>query len=339
MAKPKLLRFEPLFGLSLPGGAGRSGPKVRGGERFQTEQAVLGRIARNVGGHAQVMVKVTSWGSTSSRARSHLDYITRNGRCPAEDEKGERLDDANTVRYALRGWFLEKDPKPHARKTLHMVLSMPDGTDPQKVLEGARRFAREEFLGRQYFMVLHSADTDPRHGHPKHPHVHLQVKSLNDAGQRLRVGPGDLWRYRQVFAEKMREQGVKANASSAIERGEVVKRPRSRAAYERQRTQANGQLAGLLGREVDLSLPDGDVGRLLRMAREDYQLVIAKLSRSQRIEDLEFAKAAMVWVERFPVLAVHQARLQQHAQRLREFLSDEDQQATRASKGNDARSR
>lgn len=336
MPKPKAgpfkaLAFEPLVGVSLPGGRGK-GPHAGKGGRFYTEKAILGRIARNVGGHTQVMVKVTSWGHSASRARGHLDYITRNGRVPAENEQGQAFDEAGTVRDALRGWFLEHDPKPYARKTLHMVLSMPAGTDPSKVLEGARRFAREEFGDRQYFMVLHSTDTDPRQEHPKHPHVHLQVKSLNDAGERLRIGPADLRRFREVFAERMREQGVEANASGAFERGQVERRPRTRAMYEFEREpdrsyvmRARAEQADLRRNSTlapsDMTLPGYNIGRLLKLAKEDYLLVIKRLSRSQRAEDLKFAEAATAWIDKFPVLNIRHELMDERAQTLRDSLS------------------
>jgi hypothetical protein len=52
----------------------------------------------------------------------------------------------------------------------NVILSMPKGTDPAKLLSAGREFAREQFaLKHRYALVLH---TDPAH-----PHVHVVVKA------------------------------------------------------------------------------------------------------------------------------------------------------------------
>jgi type IV secretion system T-DNA border endonuclease VirD2 len=235
MSPFKVLRLEPLLDLEIPRGKGRGGPKDA---RFNSKKAVAGRIARTVGGYQQVAVTIPEggWSTSAGHSQRQLDYITDHGEIPAEDERGLVLSGLEVVRDAQRGWYLDKDPQQNARKSLHMVLSMGAGNDPEKVLEGVRRFAHEEFADRQYFLVLHRPGTVRRNGEvqPEHPHVHIQVKSLNDEGQRLRVGRSDLRRMREVFAEKMREQGVKATTSARIERGFAAQKRLPRAVYERE---------------------------------------------------------------------------------------------------------
>jgi hypothetical protein len=68
----QVLDFEPMFGLSLPGSGGRAGPRAAQRQRFESKQAVSARIARNVGGHAQAMVKITSKGYSHGQARAHV---------------------------------------------------------------------------------------------------------------------------------------------------------------------------------------------------------------------------------------------------------------------------
>jgi hypothetical protein len=63
---------------------------------------------------------------------------------------------------------------------------MPAGTPPDKVLEAAKKFAREEFAHQhqhRYAMALHVEQKDNR---PVHPHVHLVVKA-----QRPKRGEGE----------------------------------------------------------------------------------------------------------------------------------------------------
>lgn len=90
---------------------------------------------------------------------------------------------------------------------------MPAPTPPKKVLAAAKVFAREKFGARhRYAMVLH---TDQRH-----PHVHIVLKAEDEQGRRLHVDKPTLYAWRQDFARLMREQGVAANATRTIVRGQ-----------------------------------------------------------------------------------------------------------------------
>jgi hypothetical protein len=102
-----------------------------------------------------------------------------------------------------------------AAKLVHnIVLSMPAGTSPQKLLAASREFAREEFaLEHRYALVLH---TDQ-----EHPHVHLVVSANKREGGRLNIRKAELRRWREQFARQLRHQGVEANATPAQVRGRL----------------------------------------------------------------------------------------------------------------------
>ncbi|MGA8054486.1 MAG: hypothetical protein WCA12_11630, partial [Burkholderiales bacterium] len=114
------------------------------------------------------------------------------------------------------------------RTSMHLMFSMRKDTErltEDKLVEAVRRTLREEFgsdpdplRNRQYLFVKHSLENDPEPGHNPNPHVHAVVRYLNGRREPIRPGPEDLWRYRETFAEKLREQGVRANASPALER-------------------------------------------------------------------------------------------------------------------------
>ena len=61
------------------------------------------------------------------------------------------------------------------------------------------------------------------HEDEKHPHVHLTVKAVNQDGVRLNPRKADLQYWREIFAEKLREQGIEANATPRKVRGVVKK--------------------------------------------------------------------------------------------------------------------
>jgi hypothetical protein len=90
---------------------------------------------------------------------------------------------------------------------------MPAPTPPDNVLAAARTFAREKFaLRHQYAMALHT--------HQQHPHVHLVVKAEDYHGHRLHIDKALLRDWRQDFARIMREQGIAANATPRVVRGQ-----------------------------------------------------------------------------------------------------------------------
>ena len=93
------------------------------------------------------------------------------------------------------------------------MLSMPRGVDPLYVLKAAREFAKDELADHKYVMVLHD--------HQANPHVHLSVRAESRHGHRLNPRKADLARWRQVFAEKLREWGIEAEASPRSVRGPV----------------------------------------------------------------------------------------------------------------------
>lgn len=112
------------------------------------------------------------------------------------------------------------------REAFNIMLSMPRGTDPLAVQRAAREFARVELAGHKYVMVLHD--------HQANPHVHVSVRAEARDGRRLNPRKADLHRWRETFAEKLRELGVEAEASRQAVRGshrrpEVLWRVKARA--------------------------------------------------------------------------------------------------------------
>jgi hypothetical protein len=82
---------------------------------------------------------------------------------------------------------------------------------PGSVEESVLDFAREEFANRSWVAALH-VDRD-------HPHVHLTIARRDHDGRRFHPNRDDLFRYRQRFAQKLRDRGIEANATPARARG------------------------------------------------------------------------------------------------------------------------
>lgn len=224
---------------------GRRGPG--GVLRFGQDQ--IQQIERTVSRTPEVMVKVSGGGRDSGGVGAHLKYIGRHGKLALETDEGLSVQGKDAALEFTEDWHLdqcrsqyrpkpaegEKDTRP---KLVHnIVLSMPAGTPPEKVLAAARTFARENFaLQHRYAMVLHTDQA--------HPHVHLVVKCEHEyePGKRLYVRKDTLRRWREQFAELMREQGVAANATPRQVRGQV-RRPQRDAIHHRLRAMRTfGQL-------------------------------------------------------------------------------------------------
>jgi hypothetical protein len=225
---------------------GRRGPG--GTLRLGTGQ--IAQIQRTVGRTPEVMVKVSGGGRDVGGVEAHLRYIGRHGKLQLETDEGLAQQGRGAAAKAITAdWQLELcrsqyRPRPapgqkdtRAKLVHNIVLSMPAGTPPEKVLVAARVFARENFaLQYRYAMVLHTDQP--------HPHVHLVVKCEHEfePGKRLYVRKDTLRQWREQFAALMREQGVAANATPRQVRGQTRKPYRDAIHHRLRALRAFGQL-------------------------------------------------------------------------------------------------
>jgi hypothetical protein len=172
------------------------------------------------------MVKVTGGGRGMGAIAAHLRYIAKSGRLPIEDDRGAVREGKEALRAIADQWRLGGTRIPEVserREAFNIMLSMPTGTDARVVRQAAREFAKAELANHRYVMVLHT--------HQANPHVHISVRAEGCDGKRLNPRKEDLHRWRETFAEKLRDWGIEAEASSQATRG--VSR-RSLRGWERQ---------------------------------------------------------------------------------------------------------
>jgi len=175
--------------------------------RARIEAAVVRRAP-------QVMVKVTGGGRGMKAIAAHFRYISKNGRLDIEDERGEKMRGKDTLPELADDWRFGGtliDDIGDRREAFNIMLSMPRGTDPLSVQHAAREFAKIELADHKYVMVLHD--------HQANPHVHISVRAESKHGKRLNPRKADLHRWRETFAEKLRERGVEAEATRQATRG------------------------------------------------------------------------------------------------------------------------
>lgn len=183
-------------------------------------KARLGRIVNKT---PEAMVKVTGRSrGGAGHLKSHLDYITRNGKLGAETQDGERITDRARLRDLHDDWLLANAAEqrgkasPNAAQSVAIILSMPPGTPRDRVEDAARTWARDTLGGRYDYLLA-------RHDDTKHPHVHVTVRAVGYDGKRLAPGPDDLQAWRERFARELRRLGVDAEATPRQARGVVRK--------------------------------------------------------------------------------------------------------------------
>ncbi len=194
----------------------RNGKKILP-NNAQRASYVRGAIERTLRRSPEVMVKITSKqeaGRGMARIRPHLEYISRNGKLALEDQDG------NTI----SGWAELKDLEhewKHAglgipetssrREAINVIFSMASGTDAQILKEAVKSVAQSEFSGHRYALAVHD-DTN-------HTHVHLCLQAKNQTGKYLNPRKADLGRWRESFAQQLRNRGIDANATPRKTRG------------------------------------------------------------------------------------------------------------------------
>ncbi len=212
--------YRPLFDIAS---YARRGP----GRSARLSPAEVQQVARTVSRTPEVMVKVLSGGGQDLGAVGrHLNYLGRAGELELETDDGERVQGKGTEMALLENWDLDLDSdrrlgdlsSANGRqppKLVHkLMFSMPPGTPPDKLQAAVRNLACEEFaLKHRYVMVLHTDEP--------HPHVHVVVKAVSEHGVRLNIRKATLRDWRREFARHLREQGVAANATERVVRGET----------------------------------------------------------------------------------------------------------------------
>jgi len=201
---------------------GRRGPDGR----LHLSPAFLEQIVRTASRAPEVMVKVSGGANSTRGAIAHLKYIDRQGKLEVETDERQRLEgkgieaalvadwDLEALRADARGPYRRTAGRRPAKLVHNVILSMPKGTSPEKLLSASRDFAREQFaLKHRYALVLH---TDQ-----EHPHVHLVIKAVSEQGERLNIRKATLRDWRGQFAQHLRAHGIAANATERAVRGQT----------------------------------------------------------------------------------------------------------------------
>lgn len=177
------------------------------------------RIKKIVTYTPEIVVKVTGFTKDFHHVKTHLNYISRHGSLPLEDEQGHVYHGKDDIQDVFSFWqshhYVARNYQDKTRCTAHLVLSMPYGTDETILQDAVRSFARKQFPHYRYLMALHQ-DTD-------NPHIHLTIQSCGFNKTRLQIKRGDPQKWREIFAEELDKRGIDAEATPRAIRGIVLK--------------------------------------------------------------------------------------------------------------------
>jgi type IV secretion system T-DNA border endonuclease VirD2 len=183
---------------------------------FATGSTARAKLARIVRKAPEVVVKVTGRQRGGNHVKAHLDYIGRKGDVEIETRDGEILTTKDDLAERAAEWSdsLQWRSRPTV-SSVSLIFSMPEGTDPDKVLGAVRALAHGELSdNHDYVLALHT-DT-PR------PHVHLTVQAEGLDRTRFNPRPVQLNRFRERFARELRARGVAAEATPRRARGQGI---------------------------------------------------------------------------------------------------------------------
>lgn len=267
------------------------------------------KASRVLGRKPEVMVKITGFSKSAGGVKSNLEYITRNGKVELEDSQGRTYSGKESVKEFFNEWndFDDKKRNQNQRDTMKLVLSMPEGTDPNNLKQAAREFLKKEFHNHEYVLALHTDD--------KHPHVHVAVKTLGFDKRRLNPRKADIQNWREGFAEKLRDNGIEAEATPRVARGVVKKseaqvlrhieaeeakrKPRKSTVKESQKSEALAELKSGL-RDEPLKPWEKAIKKNQREAKEAWLDVADELDKQNSPEDKILASRIKRYVENFP---------------------------------------
>ena len=266
------------------------------------------QMSASAAGASEVMVRITGGGRDADGVQAHMEYIDRHGKLEVETDHGEVLQGKTAGTETINDWAVDYGRAPDAphgrgkvgktgkkqgegpRQAINIVLSMPPGTPPDKVLQAAKKFARENFANQhRYMMTLHTNDEDwnrkhnpgfeNKRDHGKHPHVHLVVKVEHEyGGPRLNPRVPQLMQWREQFAEYITEQGVPATATRRKDRG-LAKTSKKSAIYRASKREPKPER--LVGSAKDLYTAAGDS----TFMRKKMQGVARELGTTGTVED------------------------------------------------------
>lgn len=175
-----------------------------------------GDMLRAASGMPQAVLKISGYCKGKSHVDKHIKYISRYGELPLIDQDGSIIKGISAQKDLLADWQSDFGTRKNSRDIAKIVLSVPEGSPPDKLMKAVKIFLNNEYgNSNEYVYVLHT-DT-------KKPHVHVAVKMMSYQGKKLDPRKHYIEKLRRDFAKFCREQGILVEASRRYQRGKAKK--------------------------------------------------------------------------------------------------------------------
>ena len=277
----------------------------------------LQTVARVTSRTPEVMVRISGKAKGAKHVEEHLRYITRDGELSAEDESGRLVTGRRMVKETAATWMEGSilNRRNNSRDTVNVILSMPPGTDREKLLAAARQFGRDTFGADHSYLLVRHDDTD-------HPHCHLTVRALAFSGRRLNPKRDDLQAWRVAFAAACRANGIAAEATPRRTRG-VVRKGKKQAVLHADKAKrstvqkAKVQEALMAVSRQSAPLPEPDAAALERnvLVRADWNQLADELSQTSAGTGQTLANQIRQFLADMPAAETERMLLQKQLQR------------------------
>jgi len=185
------------------------------------------RAARGV---PQAVVKVASYSKGVTQTNKLLKYISRNGELVFETETGEEVRGIAGQKSLTEEWALRFDKRTNGKDVVHLVFSMPRGSDPEALRRAVRTVMTNRFKDHSSVFTIHEDRG--------HPHAHAAVVMRSGRGKKLRLNKEACYELREHFAAAAREQGIELGVSPRSARGVGTKAIKLAAYHAKQRGEA-----------------------------------------------------------------------------------------------------
>lgn len=304
--------------LVRPSMRGRGGPPTR----VKAASLSVAERLRAARGVPQAVAKITRFQRTTSQCQRHWTYISRQGTLELETEDSEILKGLGEQKELLKAWELTFDHGKKSRNQMNYTVSAPKGSSPEAVRNTARGFGKEAFAGHKYVFALHT-DKD-------HPHVHFAVH-MKGPIKKLNPRLKDLHRWRELWAEKARKQGIEMACSPRAARG-VGRKGQRQAIQQMQSRGVTPEVTKHAVRDALATKDDTGWERYAkarnRVERQAYREAASRLrtaAQGRAATEANKLKAAVAELEQF---AQRMPSAKTRRQQLREVINRQQQKSS-----------
>ncbi len=163
-------------------------------------------------GNKSAKVSFTGFGNGVEYGTARLRSLVDAHGGAVRDERGQSIENPKSAGDLVQRQWRRDLHSRRGRDVMHVILSARADTDADAFEAAARDFLGQQFAGFKYAFAMHDPKNDPKEendgGKRPHIHVHALVVMRNEYGERITTSPAQFRQWRELLAEKARENGI-----------------------------------------------------------------------------------------------------------------------------------